>query len=152
MSSFPLILLDPVTQAENGTGSFHYNYFEDAYREEVVCDPKEAVLYREKGGGREFSNVLHAAMSLFDVIPRMQDMRSDGSTICSMKNMHWKMESRFRPWKPPIFYGLTTILHIFLIQKPCRESVIIPWQTRIGCISGEKARRKSPLTRTWISG
>ena len=68
MSSFPLILLDPVTQAENGTGSFHYNYFEDAYREEVVCDPKEAVLYREKGGGREFSNVLHAAMSLFDVM------------------------------------------------------------------------------------
>ena len=68
MSSFPLILLDPVTQAENGTGSFHYNYFEDAYREEVVCDPKEAVLHREKGGGREFSNVLHAAMSLFDVM------------------------------------------------------------------------------------
>lgn len=68
MSSFPLILLDPVTQAEKGTGSFHYNYFEDAYREEVVCDPKKAVLYREKGGGREFSNVLHAAMSLFDVM------------------------------------------------------------------------------------
>lgn len=48
MSSFPLILLDPVTQAENGTGSFHYNYFEDAYREEVVCDPKEAVFTAKK--------------------------------------------------------------------------------------------------------
>lgn len=64
----PLTLLEPVTQAEKGTGSFHYNYFEDAYWEEDVCDPTETVLYRKKDGGRVFSNVLHAAMSLFDIM------------------------------------------------------------------------------------
>ena len=66
-------LLSPVTIMSNKTIHLYYNYFDDAFYDEIICSTRDNNFEAEVTGTKTFARVIRAGTLLYDSCPRSLD-------------------------------------------------------------------------------
>lgn len=112
-------LLKPVKLYPGGKVHFYYNYFEDDSWESAGFDASKAYFWSNKIGGAEFSDVIMAAYTLYEVYDKNPGFAGiNGEIITSSRFVGWlnhilkadfSMEKRFSLWENAENFALERI-------------------------------------------